>query len=140
MCLTTDSICVSMKHTAKTHLDGVSWKYQPPRNICHNTQHCIPGGAPLSVHGIVRQYAAAYLLDCTITEDMATAADGYKRVASAVKVRDRANEALGCLCICCSGLKPKLVTLFCQMYSENIPVVQTETEVQISDQQAWTAC
>lgn len=58
---------------------------------------------------------------------MAAAADGYKRVASAVKVCDRANEALCCLCICCSGLQPKLVTLLCQMYSEDIPVVQTET-------------
>lgn len=83
---------------------------------------------------------AAYLLDGSITEDMAAAADSYKGVASAVKMCHRANEALCCLCICCSGLKPKLVTLFCQMYSENIPAVQTETQVQISNKHAWTIC
>lgn len=68
--------------------------------------------------------AAAYLLECSVTEDMAAAGDGYKWIASAVKLRHGADESLHHLCICGCGLLPNQVRLFCQMYSEHVPAVQ----------------
>ena len=67
---------------------------------------------------------------------MAATADGYKGVASAVKMCDGADEALCCLCICCCGLMPILVTLLCQMYSKNIPGVQGGASTSASNQQS----
>ena len=60
---------------------------------------------------------------------MAAAADGYKRVAGGVKVRNWADKSLCHLCISCSRLTPTLVRLFCQMYGENIPALQRSTQL-----------
>ena len=70
-----------------------------------------------------------YLLDCSVTEDMATAADGYKWITSAVKLGNRANESLYHLCICGCGLLANQVSLFCQMYSEHVPAVQKRAAI-----------
>ena len=64
---------------------------------------------------------------------MAAAADGYKRVASAMKMCDGADEALCRLYICCCGLMPILVTLLCQMYSKDIPGVQGGASTRVSN-------
>ena len=63
-----------------------------------------------------------HLLDGSVAEDMATASDGYKRVASAVEVSDRAHKPLGCLSVCgCGTISCLLVLQLCQVHSEDVP-------------------
>lgn len=63
-----------------------------------------------------------HLLDSSVAEDMATTSDGYKRVASAVEVSDRAHKTLGCLGICgCGAVSCLLVLQLCQVHGEDVP-------------------